>query len=1051
MAKIELIQGPADSGKTRWTLGRCLELIKARSAVTVLLPSQPLISDFKQRLLQTGEIKGALFTEFHTFYSFIRKYNLTAGIAYRELREQQLHIILENYLRSSQSQYPELCEHGVTPGFVGALLRYFKDLEDGAVDDVTVNRLANDGSLQQHSRRLSQIHQLYYRFLNLLLKQGFISREHLILQVCNALHEDETGALLDHAFLIDGFYDFTPLQKFIIEFIADRASYTGITLLHYGSKTFTYVTKTERWLKQLVREKNGEVKQFTVGSTSLPEIEYLFERKEADRQPERFERIEAASPAMEVQEITRRVKRDILTGAFTPDDIAVLYRTQENYYSQFITNFRREGIPFAGKFEMPLGTNPALNALLQWYEVLASNYLRGEMLRWLQSNYIAPAPAATQERLTRIHRITLQAQILEGKSNWEARLQRYLKRINESTGSLGTSQYREDRQIIQQMLHLLNVLPEEKTATWIEHIRDLKTVIDVTHLAEQISPFGSESGDREINEVIARDLRACGKLLEVLDSLERLSEAFKFQNISTEQFVRTLRDVVQNTAYQVEAGKSSGVTLTNIERARGMHWKKVYVVGLIDGVFPVQWRPHPLVKLTDRALINGMLPREMEIVEHRADLAEERLLFYIAVTRATEALQVSTVKGQEDVLPSPFYEELSQFYSKDTPGTDDHSDTTHLITPDYVQFAPEQTWLRIDLLQHLGKLEKFEDGEFDLCSSHFRHLRRVLASRESRKFSIFDGQINSQNIQQDIREKLFHSEAPLSPSQLEVYYTSPFQYFAKYLLHLAEVEEVPEELPPQDRGKMLHSILEQFYSQLADRYDGVIDDLNRSEVMNMLDEIIDAVLDSYQQREIPIPELLFDREKDLLRQYVHNAVEFFADTYPWSDPGMTPERFEVEFGMATERSLPPLEVRRNGESLSFRGVIDRLDLKRETGEFTVVDYKTSRGKAQKDFQSGKALQLQVYAIAAQHLLPEYVRPVRLSYYSLRKNKEDGRMMPDPAEKVLLRRETERLIWQAVDRMVSGEFHPVEGECEPYCPVKSICRCGENRIRMKRAT
>jgi len=1014
----------------------------------VLLPSQPLISDFKRRLLQTENLEGALFAEFHTFYSFVRQYNLAAGVAYRELNEQQLQIILENHLRSSQHRYPALCEHDITPGFIASLLAYFKDLEDGGLDPAAVNRLAEDESLRQHSQRLFQIHQLYSRFLSLLLDKGYISREHLIFRIGKALDELETAELSNRAFLIDGFYDFTPLQKLMIELIVDRTSHTGITLLAQDSKTFEYVGKTDRWLKELMQKYNGDVKQLTPVSATLPEIENLFERKEARSHPEHFKRIEATSPALEIQEIIRRVKRDILTGGYTPDEIAVLYRSKEDYYSRFITGFRREGIPFAGEFEMPLGTNPAVNTLLQWYEILAGNYSRTDLLQWLQSAYISPEPATSKEQLARLYEISIRAQILEGKRDWIARLQRSLEPLNENTGSPVSDP--DDKQLITQMLHFLNDLPEEKTAIWPEHLRDLNKVIKFTHFAECISTAWNDSGGREMHDVIARDMRAYGKLREVLDSLDHLSQAFTFEDLSTEQFVKILRDVLQNTPYQVEVGNSSGVTLTNIEGARGLHWRKVYVVGLIDGVFPVQWRPHPLVQLADRTRINRTLPKGMEIVEHRADLAEERLLFYIAVTRATEALRISTVRGQEDLLPSQFYEELSMFYG-DSPDADAQSIPVHLVTPDYVEFTPESSWLRIDLLQHLGKLEEFDDSDFDVSASRLRHLREVLAIRDSREFSIFDGQLDSQQIRQDIADLLFYSQMPLSPSRLELYYTSPFQYFAQYLLHLAEVEEVPEELPPQDRGKMLHGILERFYSRLADRYDGVIDDRNRQQVMEMLDKIIAGVFDAYQQQEIPIPELLFDREKDLIRQYLHNAVDFFAESYPWSDPGMFPDRFELEFGMGIESSLPPLTLRRDDQALSFRGVIDRLDLKRETGEFTVVDYKTSRGKAQQDFFSGKALQLQVYAMAAEHLLSGYTHPVRLSYYSLRKNREDGRLIPDPGEPDHLQREAERLIWEAVDRMVNGEFHPVAGECEPYCPVKAICGCDENRIRKKRIT
>jgi len=71
-----------------------------------------------------------------------------------------------------------------------------------------------------------------------------------------------------------------------------------------------------------------------------------------------------------------------------------------------------------------------------------------------------------------------------------------------------------------------------------------------------------------------------------------------------------------------------------VHRAKGLEFKSVYVSGLVEGRFPVKARPATL-SLPDELI------GDADADEDRA-LAEERRLFFVAVTRARDELVLTS-------------------------------------------------------------------------------------------------------------------------------------------------------------------------------------------------------------------------------------------------------------------------------------------------------------------------------------------------------------------------------------------------------------------------
>ncbi len=104
------------------------------------------------------------------------------------------------------------------------------------------------------------------------------------------------------------------------------------------------------------------------------------------------------------------------------------------------------------------------------------------------------------------------------------------------------------------------------------------------------------------------------------------------------------------------------VKIITVHSAKGLEWRFVFVVQLIDRRFPSTERREPIE--LPRALIKEILP------EGDVHLQEERRLFYVALTRARDGLYLTSAKdylGKTTRKPSQFLHELGFVKNDPTP------------------------------------------------------------------------------------------------------------------------------------------------------------------------------------------------------------------------------------------------------------------------------------------------------------------------------------------------------------------------------------------------
>lgn len=143
----------------------------------------------------------------------------------------------------------------------------------------------------------------------------------------------------------------------------------------------------------------------------------------------------------------------------------------------------------------------------------------------------------------------------------------------------------------------------------------------VKELLKKLSAVASEDLTLQINLIIEGDYSQYLKI-EFENSAERLEDLKQLAIFAEKYDSREdlLADVALSESFRGERGQAAQtsdetITLSTIHQAKGLEWRIVFVIGLVDGQFP-----------------------NAKALEDNGNLEEERRLFYVAVTRAEEQL-----------------------------------------------------------------------------------------------------------------------------------------------------------------------------------------------------------------------------------------------------------------------------------------------------------------------------------------------------------------------------------------------------------------------------
>jgi ATP-dependent helicase/DNAse subunit B len=221
-----LLLAPAARGKTQYIIQCIQETLHAEplAPITVILPNQMRVSEFRRRLAASGGAMGVTPVTFHSLYAQILA---RAG----QPRPRLFHPVQVRLLRAIIDQ---LCEEGglqhyaplrTKPGFVTALRAIIEEFKRARIepDDFSAAVVGMDAYL-------SEIAAIYTRYQDWLLQKNWADPEGQGWLAALALDGDPQLEANTRLLVVNGFDEFNPTQLGVLGLLAQRATETIITL-----------------------------------------------------------------------------------------------------------------------------------------------------------------------------------------------------------------------------------------------------------------------------------------------------------------------------------------------------------------------------------------------------------------------------------------------------------------------------------------------------------------------------------------------------------------------------------------------------------------------------------------------------------------------------------------------------------------------------------------------------------------------------------------------------------------------------------------------------
>lgn len=879
---------------------------------------------------------------------------------------------------------------------------------------------------------------------------------------------------------IYGFYDFNPSQRSLMGRLILLARRCSVYLLWAEedgrpAPGFEYALPVVEWLKATP---GADGVQRLLRSPAATDLERLMEGifREYPRpvgEAQAREALERAASALdgtvrmlscpgevpEALEAAREVLR-VAQRASGAQSTGVLLRAPEEHAALVAEAIDRAGFRCYMREGAPLAGTLAGRVALSLIDLATGDSERTavvDLLSLCEIRWPVGLSASALDRLSR------QAGIIKGRAEWVGRLRGLAAQLRRD-GAQADDEAEgracaRDAELCMTAAGFLReffekIAPLSAPVSWADAARCLGSLV------QEYAP--ARNGDGDAN--------GTAPVLEAIEGLKALgiTEAVP----AAERIRWLLARRLSEHGLRRERFQHVGATVSSIMGARGVTFDTVVVPGLVEKSFPRHIPEHSLLTELDREALNEAAKRlgcgQLPLQRNRP--LEERYLFRIALGSARRALVLTYSRLEQDSgrprIPSRFVAEVCSALA----GCSVSASTIENGAPGgLVAHVPlnrrawdaEQLGLALDTLEYDGAVFTGPSGRERRCaylaavSGTFRRSEQMDEARwRTNNFGTYDGKIRAHDLLERLREKhrlaAGAPSAPLviSPTRFETYAGCPFAYFLTYVLEVSEVEAPSEDLqlPPQERGSLVHDLLCQLYRErLKDRPFGRLSSEEIEATAARGAEILGDLGRLHAQNHpgtwTTERERILDELKALL---VHEHTKHAA---------AAPALFEYEFGTSEQApfvlSLGPDAV------VAFRGFVDRIDAL-PGGGIQVVDYKTGRPDRYKENRllGGLQLQLPIYLLATAKLLKATEASARYLMVSGPKDVPEFTLEELTARMDEFRRAL-RLIAEGI---AAGDFFPLPAQtgdaqrlCEDYCRYGIACGAARRSLAQMKQT
>ncbi len=1023
----------------------------------LIVPTNRRVRKLKKRLIDLTPRKGASVINIETLDTFTQKI-LSEKEIFRTLSESAASVFLEQAAAKTKLQFFS-SYNGEIP--FGTIEEFREVISEFKRFGIWANDLLNStkGLSDAEKRKSIDIANIYSEYLASTRSVNAFETGDVYEKIL-ALGKETFQNIFRELYpevktiIVNGFDEFSPPEIKILEMLSKLSNVESFVNFDYYKFNYLLFSHLDDCYNALKNKGFKEVEEVSPLKNSIfvnIVREKLFKpvtKKETSFADKVF-LIEGENREHEIQLIAKQIKRILIETDTPPNEICVVFNSISNY-SQIVRDvFCDYGIPLNLTDRISLDRTQPVTAILNLLEIVENNYYYKNILRAFSSGFIN-APGVNVGALqssARILKITI------GLENWEAQLGNQIK-IEEDPSQKQI--FESALESIEEIKNLLN--PFSTPLTIGEFVKQLKLLIKalgINILLLQGDDFQQETNIKSVSTL----LESVEEVFALIEIKEGKKEKFKINF-----FLERLRTLAHSSRFNVKERSDYGVLVTSANEIRGLTFDYLFVAGMVDGDFPIKYRPE-------------IFKPEAFAKNELRHLTEQRYLFYQALKAWRKKLYLTLPKFElkKELARSSFLTEFEELFSVTNLKPEDFNDfyfsREELLKDFYLliknneskRFLTSENTFKIDA----GKIVRFLNIDYS-------KLQRAEDSAAYLGFLLKDSMENNSN--EKLKSYLASWKSRVySATQLETYAQCPFKFFLERILKIEILEEPKEEIEPVELGWIIHNILYRFYSQ-ALKEKIILNNAGEEIFLQAKRLIFQIAREEIGRTQIFKSELSFyEKEKILgIGGNENDSILYrFLEVERNDNSGFTPKYFEASFGfenLKEESTMMRTEPIKIGGVL-IRGKIDRIEINEKEKLYNVVDYKLSGKKpSQKEISDGLSLQLPVYLFAARQLLGEDYEGAGMIIYSLKYNAGDfgkqlanenrarGKLIkkenPDKSEFAEINENLfnilEEKITEYVKNISLGRFplstieNREETVCK-YCPYQAICRAAEDKF------
>lgn len=970
--KVTFLYGRSGSGKT-YAVAQRLQADAAAGVRSFLLIPEQQSHTAERRMLSLLPPQAQLSVEALSFTRLSnRVFRQVGGLSYHYATSAVQALLMWRRLCELSPLLEQYGEQAARdPALTEVMLTAIGELKGCGISPTKLEHVAGklpaDSTLRARLRDVSLIYAAYQNEL----RERYDDASDDLARLCEVLRE--------HAFFagshvyIDDFTSFTAQEIDILRHIFRQAAHVTVALgcdgRGDGALHLATIADTAAGLWRLAQEMGCEVEEVHLRGNRRaenPELAVLEaglwqldkDRVEPAMPAERcgqVELIRCADPYEEAEAAAARIALAVRHGA-RYRDFVVICRDTVQYEGILDAALEKVGIPAFYAQKTELSSLPLIKLILSAMRILHHGWRQSDVITHLKTG-LCPFPDEDIDAFERY----VSTWRLRGndflRDEWRMNPDGYVAgdRMSERAHAELAAANRLRAALVpplltlQEQLHAAQYVPDMCRALY--HYLETVGVKDALREAATRDFARGESGKAR-----ARDaLRLYGTVLDVLD---QMATAMPETELTGEEFATALRLMFDRTQLASIPDTVDQVLVGSASMLRTDQPACAIVLGLCEGGFPRAVQDDGFFSDADKKTLESLGVRLSAGSDLRA--SDELYFVYRAFTAPSRRL----------ILMCP---------DADCNGKLQQPSLAFLRAQKLLPHVQTQAWSARPLTERLlhpeTALEALPDIDDPVTRAAITAVLRrdpVMAQRlDSLRTPVSDPACE---VSPEVARILFPAHLSLTQTRLEQYVLCHFRYYCSYVLGLRE--EQTAQFRATDIGTLIHAILEAFFRRAtADGGCGAhfAATLTDGECEVMVDDILGAYLrEICPAGQTPSNRMqhLFTRLRRLALLLIDNLREEFRHST------FIPRFFELNIRETNANGdrPAPLEIHlENGETVSMRGIIDRVDVYKKDGDIylRVVDYKTGTKEfSMDDVRQGLNVQLLLYLFTLLKNSPE---------------------------------------------------------------------------------